>query len=104
MLAGTLSVGGVPSATVMVCTAVAELPALSVAVNVRVMTRGLEAEPTRVALSPPVTFAVPQFSNGGPLKTRSPLPSRTNWPSRPTTGPLACDGLAVGTSLRQGEG
>ena len=57
--AGHVTTGGVVSFTVIVCVHVAELPHVSVARYVRVMTRGqvpLEASPTNI------TVAVPQLS------------------------------------------
>src|SRR5437588_2913405 len=77
MSAGTLSVGGVLSMTVMVCVALAWLPPVSVAVKVRLMTSGLLAEPAPLRVSETVTVgAMPQLSVA-----------------------VACDGLAAGTSL-----
>src|SRR5919107_897055 len=63
MSAGQLMVGGVLSVTVMVCTAVAMLPEASVALKVRVITRGLAAVPAPVLASVTVTTGAPQLSS-----------------------------------------
>jgi hypothetical protein len=72
-----VTVGGVLSLTVMVCESLAVLPDPSVAVNVRVMTRGLAGVPAPPLLdSTTVTAGVPQLSDA-----------------------VACPAAAAGTSL-----
>jgi hypothetical protein len=77
----------------MTWSSLAVLPAASVAVKVRVMTRGLAVLPEPVCVSVMVTTGTPQLSEGGP-GTGLPLPSKV-------PAPVACDALAAGTSLRQ---
>ena len=92
--AGAVIVGLTPSMTVMVWTALAELPAPSVAVNVRVMILGLAADPAPLEVSVTVTTGTPQLSTGGPGGSGLPFSSST-------TPRVAWFGFAAGTSLGQ---
>jgi hypothetical protein len=80
-LAGCVITGAVVSMTVMTCESLDELPAASVAVNVRVMTRGLAGVP-----APPLftsetlnEVAPPQLSEADASDAFAPGTLATHW-------------------------
>ena len=86
---GAVIVGGVPSMTVIVWIALALLLWVSVAVNVRVMIRGLATDPAPLLVCETVTMGCRSCRKQDHTFGRSGLV------------PCACDGAAAGTSSRQ---